>query len=269
MVKPETLFRFESFNAQSLQNLKAGRIYFSHPNAFNDSYDCRLPFQLAETTSEDALRIKRHMVDRASTKEQRIEIQRMSAGEVAAQAKMLVGNLIAQAVKEFLADTGVACFTERNDSLLMWGHYGGRFKGYCLEFRTSHDPFSRIGRVNYSNQIPKLNVADVFINRDAGEQLLQIYRTKAKNWEYEVEWRAMHKPAGRSFTYGPGALKAVYFGPEIEREAWEIICLIIAGQHEDVELWMGRRSEDEFKVVFDRFKYENHLQAKKLGKLTP
>lgn len=267
-VKPATLFRFESFNALSLQKLKAGRIYFSHPNAFNDSYDCRLPFQLAAMTDDDAMRIKRHKIDGAPTKEERVEAQRMSASDAAAKAGRMVRELIDYAKKAFMADNGVARFTERNDSLLMWGHYGGRFKGYCLEFRTSHDPFRRIHKVNYSEKIPKLDIADLYINSDdAGKRLLEVYCTESKDWEYEREWRAIHKSSGRPFTYDQGALKAVYFGPEIDREAWEIICLIMAEQHEGVELWMGRRSEEEFKVVFDQFKYDSHLAAKQLSEL--
>ena len=30
-----------------------------------------------------------------------------------------------------------ACFSEVNDSLLMWGHYGNSNKGYCLEYDTN------------------------------------------------------------------------------------------------------------------------------------
>jgi hypothetical protein len=60
-------------------------------------------------------------------------------------------------------------------------------------------------------------------------------------------------------------LKAVYFGPAIDCLALDIVCVIIADQNPDVELWVGRRSEREFKVEFEKKTYTPYVVAKRLG----
>jgi len=77
-------------------------------------------------------------------------------------------------------------------------------------------------------------------------------RSKARSWAYEREWRCFHAEASTLFTYPAEALKAVYFGPNVDRFALDIVCIILAGQNPDVELWVGKRSESEFKVSNSR-----------------
>jgi hypothetical protein len=66
------------------------------------------------------------------------------------------------------------------------------------------------------------------------------------------------------FNYPAEALKAVYFGPNIDRLALDIVCVILAGQNPDVEFWVGRRSDREFKVEFEQKTYTPYIVAKRL-----
>jgi hypothetical protein len=52
------------------------------------------------------------------------------------------------------------------------------------------------------------------------------------------------------FGYPRHALKAVYLGPEIDEQSRDLICKILAAQNPTVELWLGKRSETEFKAEF-------------------
>uniref|UniRef100_UPI0020CD2CC1 DUF2971 domain-containing protein n=1 Tax=Vibrio cholerae TaxID=666 RepID=UPI0020CD2CC1 len=38
---------------------------------------------------------------------------------------------------------GILCLSAKEDSLLMWSHYGNSHKGYVIEFDTSHKFFKR------------------------------------------------------------------------------------------------------------------------------
>jgi len=173
-------------------------------------------------------------------------------------------NALRDAREKFLSDNGVTCFSERNDDLLMWSHYGGQYKGFCLEFRTKHEPFNKLRDVQYVPGMPTLHIDTVIVDKNY-DQLLDLYCTKSDVWSYEQEWRGFHEKAGTLFSYKPEALKAVYFGPDIERQALEIVCLILAGQNSDVELWEGKRSETEFKTQFSFFTYTSHIEAKRKG----
>jgi hypothetical protein len=148
---------------------------------------------------------------------------------------------------------------------LMWSHYGGRYRGFCLEFRTKYKPFTQIQMVNYVEAIPAAKILPLVIDRDASEMFFKLYCTKSRAWEHEREWRGFHKKAGTLFTYEAGALKAVFFGPDIDRQSLEIVCLILGGQNPNVEFWLGKRSKEAFKIEFEKTEYTPFIVAKKRG----
>ncbi len=119
-------------------------------------------------------------------------------------------------------------------------------------------------KINYCSHIPKINWIPFLLENDS-DQILDLFYTKSEAWQYEREWRIIHKKAGTLFTYEADALRAVYYGPDIESETMEIICLILGGQNPNIEYWKGIRSEREFKVTFEKFKYTTYLEAKALG----
>jgi hypothetical protein len=77
----------------------------------------------------------------------------------------------------------------------------------------------------------------------------------------------MHAVAGTEYVYSASALTGVFFGPDIDRQSLEIVCLILKGQNPRVKLWEGRRSRDEFRVLFEEFTYTTHIEAKVQGLL--
>lgn len=167
------------------------------------------------------------------------------------------------AVNTFINNRGVSCFSEVNDDLLMWSHYGGRYRGFCLEFDTSYTPFEKITKVEYSSSLPEIDLMPMLLCDDF-EQVTTLFSCKAAAWDYEREWRAVHQNAGTLYTYSAQSLTGVFFGPEISDSALEIICLILQGQNPDVRFWRGRRSPHEFKVEFEPFQYVPYVVAREL-----
>jgi hypothetical protein len=53
----------------------------------------------------------------------------------------------------------------------------------------------------------------------------------------------------------------------MDRQTQEIICLILAGQNPNVELWHVARVRDRFELESERFTYTSHVEAKRLGLL--
>ena len=167
-------------------------------------------------------------------------------------------------VQAFLKSKGVACFSERNDDLLMWSHYGGHYKGLCLEFDTSAEPFQKINQVRYVRNLPQMSLASILLDGDF-QPVLELFCTKSEAWAYEKEWRAIHNAVGTQFAYESTALSGVYFGPDIDRQSLEIVCPILAGQNDTVRFWQGARSATEFRVAFEQFTYTSHIDAKRQG----
>lgn len=66
--------------------------------------------------------------------------------------------------------------------------------------------------------------------------------------------RASHG-RGNAAHHPAAALTGVSFGPDIDNESMEIVCLILAGQHESVKLYRGSRGASELRVQFEEFTY--------------
>jgi Protein of unknown function (DUF2971) len=262
---PGRIYKYEALNTRTLRNIKGQVLFFGSPLNFNDPYDCALTPNIQPPKDEEVERLRADYLRRNGLNErQKREFEACSTEEL--RAKLLRGARggIKELIDSFLTNRGVTCFSERNDDLLMWSHYGGRYRGVCLEFNTAIDPFRRVRQVRYVSSLPQLDVASI-LSRGEFDPVQELYCTKSDSWRYEREWRAFHDVAGTQYVYPPEALTAVYFGPDIDDESLEIVCLILAGQNEGVRFYKGSRSSTEFRVLFEEFTYTSHLQAKKMG----
>jgi hypothetical protein len=268
MKLPAKLYKYEPFSTQSLENLKAQAIYFGSPLGFNDPYDCATNPVVLKPSAQEAESIRQHyLAKKTITHEQKHNFEQKSVDELQEMLQRIGTEVISSTVDRLGREKGISCFSEVNDDLLMWGHYGGRYKGFCLEFSTAHKPFSKAQKVKYVNRVPNVSVIPYLTGskEDAANAAEDLYLIKSKSWAYEKEWRRIHLEGGTLCGYEAEALTGVYFGPEITGEALEIIALILRGQNPNVKLFRGERSKSEFKVVFTEIGYLTYLEAKNRG----
>lgn len=267
MTLPRQLYKFEAFSAQALENLKAHAIYFGSPLGFNDPYDCATRPQVLKPTEAEAEFIRQHYLAKEALPAQaKKEFESLPTDELQNMLLRAGESAIEGTISQFLRARGATCFSERNDDLLMWAHYSGKYKGFCLEFSTEFTPFSKAKQVQYHKKIPEASILP-FLVGDKPDRAIDFFCIKPQSWAYEKEWRIFHQNAGTRYHYEANSLTGIYFGPEISEEALEIICLILRGQNSSVKFWRGVRSKTEFKVEFEEFNYINHLEAKRLGLL--
>ena len=265
MVKPLTLYKYESFSAQSIENLKNQVIYFGSPLRFNDPYDCALFPSINEPTNAEVDEIRSHYLATPDLeKVVEAQFQNMSVPGLRVLLLQIGQGVLDREVQRFLSQRGVSCFAERPDNLLMWSHYADHHKGFCLEFKTDCETFEKIRQVKYVSQMPAFDLVPMLCHDDF-DQVLDLFCTKSLDWQYEREWRALHKEAGTAYTYPSDVLTGIYFGPEASFTSLEIIALVLAGQNEDVKLWKGRRSKFDFSVEFELVTYTSHMEAKRHG----
>jgi hypothetical protein len=261
---PSFLYKYESFSNQSLLNLKKQIIYFGSPSKFNDPYDCALTpnIRVPSNAEVEALRefylAQSHLPNQA-----RVVFQDSPTEDLRTNFTNAARGGLNDAINDFSTKRGVSCFSESNDDLLMWSHYGGRYQGFCLEFKTSCDPFQKMKPVRYVAEPPIVSVTSAV--RGDFDAVTELFCTKSISWAYEKEWRVIHQQAGTEFCYTPETLTGVYFGPDIDAQSMEIVCLILAGQNEHVKFWRSTRSTSKFKVLFEQFNYTTHLEAKRQG----
>ncbi len=270
MVKPSYLFKFEPFSEQTLKNLKEGVLFFSAPSRFNDPYDCNLEPGFIAPNDEETEKIRQHWikVGYELNRSQKIELQNATAERIKESAIVGVKQGFNDHKSNFQKKRGVCCFSENNDDLLMWAHYGGNYGGFCLEFDTAQAPINKPLKVLYQNDIPKLNVTLAHINESPHiedpltQHIMSFFATKSLSWEYEQEWRCFHEEADKAYSYHQDALKSIYFGPRMTQTEKEIICLIMKGQNKNVKFFEGYQHPDIFKVSFKEVHYLDHLTAK-------
>lgn len=260
---PSKVYRYESFNIQSLRNLQSQAIYFVSPSQFNDPYDCALYAGIVEPDEDELERLRQHYTSNPAFPNPD-QVRNLSSSDLRDWVVGLATEDLDNRRTAFMTNHGVCCFSERNDDLLMWSHYGGKHAGFCLEFCTSFQPFEKLLPVEYTDEMPSISLSSLILEPDSNP-IRKLYCTKSLAWRYEKEWRGIHATAGTRFCYPAEALKAVYFGSNAEQSTIDIVCLILAGQNPGVELWRGSRSTERFAVAFERFTYTPYAVAKQGG----
>lgn len=137
-------------------------------------------------------------------------------------------NNITDAIDEVLAfvdKCGVFSLSGTPLDELMWAHYGGSHKGFCVEYdllklvEFEAMQYHRI-EIKYLNSAPEFAVSDFFSNDSVLPVLQKLLGTKSKPWQYELESRVITSIAGQH-QYDYRAVKAIYFGlhcPDSTRE---------------------------------------------------
>ena len=90
--------------------------------------------------------------------------------------------------------TGVMSFTESVGNFLMWSHYADEHRGMVIEFDPKHAFFSKLKKVNYSND--RFNGPSIAFSGDRAYIRNKIFLEKSTQWEYEEEWRIIGSLVG-------------------------------------------------------------------------
>lgn len=111
--------------------------------------------------------------------------------------------------------TGICCFSQNYDNILMWSHYADNHRGICVAFDTEllQDEDVHLYKVKYRKQLP---VIDLPWSR--AKQIRQ-QTTKYIGWKYEQEIRAIKqfdrkkvRKKDRKWYIDKAAIKEIFLG---------------------------------------------------------
>ncbi len=262
---PKVLYKYEPINEYSLRNIKNATLFFNAPASFNDPFDCSLNEASFVYGDNDRIELFNYL---QSTGRLGNVAHVKHVDEIPARFKEQVEAAIIGCIPEIedkqLNRYGCTCFSELNNHILMWSHYANSHKGMCLEFDTSFDPFTRVFPVQYSPNFPQINPVKMITNfgtdviyRESVKPLL----TKYECWEYEAEWRLFHVEPRKLYGYPVEALKAVYFGTQVDLADLEIVCLVLQGQCKDVRFYRAQKGKLRYEIEFVEFDYTPHIES--------
>lgn len=183
-LKSDKFFKYYSLSNNSVDALTNCYVYASHPNQFNDSFDCNsqiLSFEKATKGDIQGLY--------ANLYSQYLEIY---GSEEALRERA------SDDFKElFCRHVGFVSLTSRNDNTHLWHVYSQDSQGFCVELNVDKFPFKCYGPhpIQY---VDKLSQFDV--NKNVPTALLIQTNVKTKDWEMEEEWRVLvSNPEGFDF----------------------------------------------------------------------
>lgn len=212
------LYKYRAFNTNSLSILINKKIWVAKPGSFNDPFDCRIRFKI-EKNSESF----RKYLDRTER----------TTGNLNNDHEMFQKGL-----REFreieMQNLGVFSMSQINDNILMWSHYADQHKGFCIEFVRSPDKGNWLGNievtkpVHYDCNYPEVNPFDSDGNTDPSIFEKMLF-SKAKDWEYEREWRLTYDEGDREEPL-PSEISSIIFGLRMPDRHKNTIKNILADQ---------------------------------------
>ena len=197
-----SIFRYRDFNPNNISALSKGRLYLSSPNKFNDPWDCNVDFSIDDFKSsfenmgflkEIESKLGLDINSLSEDFKTKIIEECLRAEKNVNDEKVLIEQDLSKKHTDYIKDTvKVACFSEVNNSILMWSHYADCHKGFCLEYdieelKMYNDIFSFIYPIKYSN-VPA-EICASFEPEKADNLTIYATMCKSSHWEYEREWR--------------------------------------------------------------------------------
>jgi hypothetical protein len=211
------LYKYQRVTQYSLQSLADQTVWLSSPASFNDPFDCAINLdrkKLAESVAHAVEKITQNSVVEDSLKAP-------SAQDELAYVQLRDG------LRAEMQKIGVLCLSETPNEILMWSHYAEYHKGFCIEYYVDDtSPLKNMAKpVRYTDVYPSLSLKN--LPADAEENFIDVcVHTKAKQWSYEREWRAISE-TGEKLYRAPAPISAIIFGARMpdahKRDIYEIL----------------------------------------------
>ena len=279
-----TLYQYRPPKQWAFDNLQKGVVYFGAPRNFNDPHDFHTPARidlsdndarslLASVGADDSPQNKMQalrkvlagMLDSPDMTEEQLRGELKSRGMrgipqgcTLAAVKEIVEYVFNRTLKDILVVernvSGVTCFTERNDNLLMWSRYADNDKGFCLGFN-ARDLEASIDTmffpVKYTSALPECNFPTL-LREEYDVQYAKFLAHKSPYWSNEKEWRFFKQSAGAA-PYDKKALKSVYLGAAADKRTKELVYAIVRRKYGRTKIFEAKRSDKEPAVVFNLY----------------
>jgi hypothetical protein len=262
------LYKYRSINQNTDRLLKYNELYFSHPDEFNDPFDCKVDYFHKGTRDKwvdffcqfdkmHPVKASNHVKDclKNGTLKQRKE-----GIVLKKRIKFDEGNFLR-----------ACCFSETEKSVLMWSHYTQKHEGICLSFKSYYAgdyylpldseyalPFNK---VNYFDDRPKaVNLLDMSNTPEIKRIISDFFVTKFTHWQYENEYRlleTMNSLGGKStVNFQKDALQGIIFGLRVKPDDAQHIKDIVDEYYKGIAVKMYRteKVKGEYAIAIKEIK---------------
>lgn len=240
----EYLYRYERFTSDhSLKTIARlfdkNELYLNSRLQFNDPFDSH-PFLSGEITQDDIL-MSLSPSEQISEDEKRERLKGKDTNKI---------------FEEYFYDRifnkiGIKSFSEKVDSISLWGNYADSNKGYCIEFKKIDSEITKALEVSYQVNRPIINKRDFLTNEDFfTSELAKSLLIKSLHWQHEKEHRISFH--GKAFSYikvNPKEITAIYFGCECDVDYIDLMKRYT--ENRNIALYKCRKHSAEYKLIFE------------------
>jgi hypothetical protein len=250
------LHRYHAVDANLFLSLQENYLWFSNPLDFNDPFDCNIDFDFDNTPGElesffrELNELPENAYRKLTEEQLKVELEKCINDP----------NLLSERSKrqslDAIENIGICCFSESDDNLLMWSHYGDKHMGVCLTFDVIEDKnlFLLPYAVEYIGKYPKLNwIRD---RRTFKSRRLE-YATKSIEWSYEKEVRVIKNESNVFYRgeveFNKRALKAIKLGYKTKRVDYLVLKqkLEDIGGYEHVRFFKAKLKKFEYGIEYE------------------
>lgn len=250
------LFKFCTFNTNSLQILVNNTLYFSSPGNLNDPLDCR--FKVKIHNPENFTQKTKEMFKESWVYDERIKCElrnwNLFHGHINDQEDFF--RFLIKYLQNLYS--GICCFSQIIEDNLLWSHYANEARGMCFVF-DKEELLKSIGKNN--NGKLYLLRKDAIKYKGVGSAGIKLYKngnikysmnhlfTKTRHWRNEKEYRIISviKEDNRFFPMSPlefnrhkvfdeGSLKYVIVGERMPKAHRDLIINICKSKFPTIEV---------------------------------
>jgi hypothetical protein len=255
---PDSLYKFQSPNKNSFTSLKEKYFWFSTLQSLNDPWESyykkprKPPIDVYAEFLEfwDRLAASREHRDVSVPKIPYLKQANNESG-LSAWYKDFVLMSYEQVIELHNSSKVFSCCNNFSCPP-MWAHYSNNHRGWCVEF----DPTSTFRnyskeihfwqQVVYKNEIPEFQARHFFKDRREHSKLV---RTKASDWSYEGEWRAiLSKDYSSKQRFVLKGIRSIIFGMHAEDSVIQKVLELTNKWR--VKYYRAIRNDEEYR--FDR-----------------
>lgn len=284
---PGKLYKFRGINDFSVSNFETDTVWICSADKFNDPYECATTWSTKEVMRQFARLNLEKIFGEANIEEhlsaEEIDTIRNSSDPLREIYRFLIGkhediseeqkeeiisvfahienditqDMIDQMIQVIQSGMKICSFSSRVDSIIMWGHYADKHRGFAIEYDVTSWPTGDIRRKILHPMIYRqdlFNSTKYHLQGMTRRDFNFLFGTiaaihKSPDWSYEHEWRFVI-PMGKSLpdqNYLMPKPSAVYLGSRITSENKKRLSEIAAKKR--IPIYQMGLSTSEFKLV--------------------
>lgn len=262
---PKYLYKYRSFDSYWKSILFDGLIYFPDASTLNDPFDCHIYI--------DTKKYSDFMNEFAS----KYVFPWMSLSDIEKIYNTYIIDSADWFYKIIRENTLVTCFSEIDNSILMWSHYADSHKGFCIKYDTEkidikyksflfpviyqkevydYTENSIMGNSSYKNYmeiIKMLKIETEYEFKDISNNLYIPMLLKAQEWYYEREWRIVVP----SFIFGTNehliylgnAINSIYLGVNCDEKSTDVNEIINWAKDRKINVYKMDKNPSKYELI--------------------